>query len=337
MNIFADRHHSGLYTSLSLLLEKRLGHTLFSPIGQEWQEQGYWKMAELYNNAPETITQFLGLGQGELQEDGFYKIFEGSDDIYYRGITLDKFMETDIDVIVCTLPQHIDAYRALIRNFKPKAKLVYQIGNVDWHSIIPWDRINNVLASVKPFPYPEGKNVVFYRQEFDLEVFKPFESAPTNQVTSFVNCLPNSAYFHSLKGYLAPEYDLKSFGQECPDGIKSTTKEIASVMDRSKFGYHNKPEGDGFGHVIHNWFAIGRPVIVNANDYKDKLGGDLLEDGKTCISLDGLSALDLSKKIKGISDLEYADMTTNVKARFKEVVDFDKDAGNVRGFMENLQ
>ena len=40
--VFADYHHSGLYRSFELLFEKRLGGTLFKPIGWDWWNQGYW-------------------------------------------------------------------------------------------------------------------------------------------------------------------------------------------------------------------------------------------------------------------------------------------------------
>lgn len=334
--ILADRHHSGLYASLLFTLEGRLGHEVFSPIGTEWFNEGYWRMAEIYNNAVETISQYLGFQQGELQEDGYYKILDPANNIYHRGITLDKFKEIDIDIIICTLPQHIDAYRELIRRFKPNAKLIYQIGNVDWHNIIPWDKVDNILASVKEFKYPAGKHVLFYKQEFDLSIFHPTDSLVKNEIASFVNCLPNHEYFYSLKGVLSPEYKLRSYGQSCPDGIITTTSEMANIMNICKFGYHNKPHGDGYGHVIHNWFAVGKPVIINLSDYTDKLAGELLVDGKTCIDISNARFYELADIIKNISDLQYADMCGAVRDIFKEKVDFKHDAVNMREFLSNL-
>ena len=71
MNVFCDKHHISLLYSLQLLFEKRLGGNLFTPIGEEWFTQGYWKGAEAYGNHPSTIKQFLSLeAQGYQHPDG---------------------------------------------------------------------------------------------------------------------------------------------------------------------------------------------------------------------------------------------------------------------------
>ncbi len=61
ISVFTDLHHESLYQSLQLLFEKRLGWRLFRPAGLDWFQKGYWRIAELYNNAPDTISQFLEL------------------------------------------------------------------------------------------------------------------------------------------------------------------------------------------------------------------------------------------------------------------------------------
>ena len=41
LNVLVDRHHSGLYQSLQLLA-RRLGWTLYTPVGMDWWDEWYW-------------------------------------------------------------------------------------------------------------------------------------------------------------------------------------------------------------------------------------------------------------------------------------------------------
>ena len=347
MLVFSDLHHSGLYASFHYLFEERLGHKLYRPIGTEWYSKGYWDIAKPYGDDAGTIAQFLALGtvpddgspglnESRYFVDDVHYIWDGVHEYHQKAVTLDKFLSMDFDIIIASIPAHVRTYRRLINAHKLRAKLIYHIGNIAWHTKIPYDEVNNLMISVKEFSMPKDKNVVFYRQEFSEDIFYPAQEPYFNMVTSFVNCLPNHEYFCAFKGLMEPDYDVKAYGIECPDGIVSGIAELAAIMRKSKFGFHNKPYGDGYGHVIHNWFASGRPVLVNMGDYKDKLAGELMEDGKTCIDIDRKSPLDLAGIVRGLSDLEYADMTTNVRAKYKEVVDFTRDAENVRKFLERM-
>ena len=344
MKIFCDFHHSGLYASLHYLLENRLGHQLYRPIGKEWFEKGYWKIAEPYNNNPGTIEQYLGIREGYLPpdgtqplndvsdiENGVYYIKDYSNNITHKAVTLEKFLSMDFDIIIASIPAHIDAYTKLIKDYGLRTKLVYQIGNIGWHSLIPFNKVRNIMASVKPFSVPDSNNVVFYRQEFDLGVFKPAYTLEKN-IFSFVNCLPQPLKWEEFK-LLLPEYSFKSYGASCPDGTLGTTKLIAKEMQRAKFGYHNKPHGDGFGHVIHNWLAVGKPLLVNLDDYRDKLVGELLNED-TCIDI-SRGVRYVADCIKEITDLQYADMCKSVTVTFKEV-NFEQDAAKVRVFLNDL-
>lgn len=346
MKIFADLHHQGLYASLHYLFEKRLGHNLYRPVGLEWFDKGFWKIAEPYNNAPDTIAQYLKTGfvpkdgTTPLNDTIGQEIIDHNHGITQKAITLDEFCNMDIDVVIASIPAHVKAYKRLIKEYKPNAKLIYQMGNIFWQNEIPWDDVNNIMASVAPFIVPANanKNVVFYRQEFDTSIFKPSDNVPkTKLITSFVNCLPQPDKYEELKSLL-PEFEFRAHGITCPNGIIDNISTIASIMQDSMFGYHNKPHGDGYGHIIHNWMACGRPVIVNLFDYQDKLAGDLLEDGVTCISLNRHDVGEVAKVVKDISSNEdwWLQMCENVKYRFKQVVDFERDARNVEIFLENL-
>jgi len=344
MKIFSDLHHTDLYASFHYLFEKRLGHELYRPIGNEWFDQGYWKIAEPYGNHIPTIDQYLKvnsipsdgtpqLNKTEKEQEGVHYIWDGNRDFHQKAITLDKFLEMDFDVIIASIPAHVKAYKKLIKDNNLKAKLIYHIGNIGWHEEIPWMEVDNLMASVKEFPIKQaGKNVIFYRQEFDLKIFSPAKGKPKQKITSFVNVMPLKSIWEDFKRWL-PGMNWVSHGIGAGDGIVSDINELAGIMRESKFGYHFKPHGDGYGHVIHNWFAVGRPVLVGMVDYKDKLAGELMEDLVTCIDISDRTPEQLVAVLKMI---DYDEMCDNVRQRFNEVVDFERDAELVKEFLKKL-
>ena len=346
MKAFADMHHAGLYNALRLTLEDRLGIDLYRPIGLEWFYEGYWKIAEPYNNDINTVKQYLEIGSipedgtnslnslKHICEKGVHHIYEEMHGYYQKAITLEKFKQLDIDFVIASIPAHVKIYKRLIKETGKNAKIIYHIGNIGWHKDIPWSDVDNVIASVKEFPVPAGKNVCFVKQEFPVHIFQK-EQPTENIIASFVNCLPNKERFLELEALL-PEYKFLSYGIDCRDGIKHYIADIADVITRCKFGYHNKPHGDGFGHVIFNWLAAGKPVIVNLSDYKDKLAGDLLVDMETCISLNSRSGNELAGIVRELNEDDYQRMCSNVKKKFSEHVDFEADAKKIGDFLNAL-
>jgi hypothetical protein len=121
------------------------------------------------------------------------------------------------------------------------------------------------------------------------------------------------------------------------DGIISGEEKIADIMSKSTFGFHVKPDGDGFGHLIHNWYACGRPVITNGSDYRDKLAGLLLEDGVTCIDLQKRNTQANINYIREMSKPEnHMKLCQNSFKRFKEIVDFHEEEIAIKDFLDNL-
>lgn len=95
--------------------------------------------------------------------------------------------------------------------------------------------------------------------------------------------------------------------------------------------------GDGYGHILHNAAAVGKPVIIRRSDYSGKLGEKLLINGETCIEIDNLTPEEIVEKILYYSEPErYMDMTRNVYWNFQKVVDFDREEKDIRKFIENL-
>lgn len=349
MNVFVDFHHTALLRSMIMLFEGRLGGNVYRPIGTEWYQRGFWKV---FDHAA-TVQQFLTLEQGYRPMDGtpplntFVYPENAEQDVYYcadpenesynKAITFEKFLSMDIDIIIATIPAHVEPFRRLIRDFKPKAKLILQIGNNwDWEPL----GVENVMASTMPKEVSRETNVVFYHQEFDLKVFHPSHEFPGSNIYSFVNIIQNTADYPTFLAYkkMMKDFDFKAFGAQCPDGFMNGTRELAPKMREARFIWHVKPGGDGFGHVIHNAFAVGRPVITRKTHYANSLAGSLMVDGVTCIDLDARTPSENIALIEKMSGQEeWTRMSQNAYNRFKEVVDFDREEKEIRVFLERLK
>jgi len=351
MNVFADFHHSDLMLSLQLLFEKRLGWKLYRPIGEEWFTEGYWKLAEPYNNNPATIAQYLDK-RGVIPEDGTKPLNTSIIDIddYYlidsptmnqRAITLDRFKRMDIDIVIASIPDHFESFSRLIKDHKRNARLICQFGNILWN--IKDYPYKNIMASIAPQKVPSGYNTVFYHQEFDTDVFNYELPKGGRHIRSFVNILETaSIYEEDWKTFqevekLLPQYAFESYGSSCREGVVNGHKEIAKKMKESLFGFHLKSGGDGFGHILHNWFAVGRPPIVRYSQYEGKLAGELMSDGETCIFVDGLTPEEIANKITHYSSREkHKTLCKNAYKMFKRKVNFDAEFQRIKLFLKNL-
>lgn len=353
--VFADQHHFGLYNSLKLLFEDRLGGELYRPIGEDWLHKGYWRMAEIYNNHPTTIAQYLGIRPDYKVEDDVYRVYDPEHECYQRAITYDKFMSLPIDIVIASIPEHIESFKRLAAEHPNKPKFIYQIGNA-WP--IEAGTAPNIMASAKISGVPSNIHFIEYHQEFSTKIFKPFNPNKPEKtewdgytllendqklIYSFINCL-NTASIYAADWPLflrleqmTPDWKWRTFGGSCRDGDVKGEKGVAEAMRQARFVWHVKAGGDGFGHVLHNAFAMGRPVIVKKSYYFGKLGEQLLIDGVTCIDIDNLSPQEIVDKINYYDELSrYREMCLATYEQFKKVCDFDKEFGDLQNFLENL-
>jgi len=99
LNALYDFHHQDLARSLLYLLENRLGWGLFRQIGLSWFEEGYWDIARVYGNNPDTIRQYLDINTRPYEpfknlngdwtlNDGIYHIYDQSTGMHQKAITL---------------------------------------------------------------------------------------------------------------------------------------------------------------------------------------------------------------------------------------------------------
>lgn len=349
--VFCDLHHSGLAYSLRLLIERRLGGTCLFPIGLDWFYEGFWHIAAPYGNSMDTVRQYLDLDHRYIPHDGtqvlnnikeqtptHYVVNDYAHGDTLHCVTFQQFKEMKVDIVIASIPLHWFVYNQLIKEHKSEAKLVCQMGNMfsEAQEMARNGTIKNLMASTIVFPVPASVRAVFYHQEVDQTVFAPTPPTLSNKITSFVNCLPDPKTYYAYKTAL-PELDFKSYGGSCPDGTKQTTQEIAQEMKESLFGYHVKPGGDGFGHILYDWAFIGRPIITRFSDYTDKLGGELLTDGITAIDIDKRSFPNTVDYIRqSISSEHVKQMAINMQERVKQCVDYQKEEKELRSFFDDV-
>ena len=335
MRILADYHHATLFQSLQLLFCRRLGVELYRPVGMEWYENGYW---DVYPH-PATAKQFLDVAEEDSclpiskEDDGIYWIEGPEEDTDHLGITLDRFADLEFDVVISSIPQHIGPYNNLIATLQPGAKHIFQVGNSWGHQ----PDVGNFLVSAAPFSVPQEANVCFYHQEFDLGIFDYGAPVPERSIFSYVHYMRSPGLFAEYADRLSETFHFRAFGSGMGDTLNGS-KTIADKMRSSTFTWHFKPEGDGYGHVIHNTYAVGRPALIWGSHYEGKLARALFEDGVTCLDLEGGSPRANVERILHFSEPErHERMCEAAHSRFCEVVDFDEDERRVREFLDRLQ
>jgi hypothetical protein len=98
------------------------------------------------------------------------------------------------------------------------------------------------------------------------------------------------------------------------------------------WGWHDKAQGDGFGHVIHTWAAVGRPLIGHASHYRGKMGERFWRDGETCIDLDRHSVAEAVETIRSITPGRHAEMCAAIRAEF-DGIDYEGEAEQIRALL----
>ena len=352
MRILADFHHSDLWWSHHLIFEKALGHELFRPRGMDWFDHGYYRHA-----TRDVASQFLEGSLFPLEEVVKYpscrrKIPAGTpagtmasmdtlngclDYPLIRTLTLDEFRDAKIDVIMPTVSENQEPWIRLKRELAPTAKLVREEGNVQGWANLHREYPNVLTSDLTTFRKAQAPNKLLYHQRFDLGIFSWTEPAEFDKITSF---MPGFRGTHSLVGF-AEQHDFGKmqfidYGHQSRLGFLPTKERYAAEMRKTAFVWHVKPGGDGFGHVLHNSMAMGRPIITMERDYADSLARPLLEDRKTCILIGGDPA-ENSEKIASLSDPETIKaMSHEAAVRFRDVVDYDLEADQVDAFLERL-
>lgn len=343
MRVLTDFHHGSLLRSINLLFGDRLGMDVFRPIGMEWYEQDAWAVFP----AEDTARQYLNIasqpmdGTARLNEalavaDGEYKVFDPGNTSSHLACTFDFFKNNKFDYLIASLPQHVPIFDRLIKQYQPEAKLIVQVGN-NWN--LNDYRGRNVLASIRERETIEV-NVKYYHQEFELDVFEHKPITNFRNIFSFTNTLEQSPIarenFHSLENMLRPKgFNMKSYGGQCRDGNMQGHRALADKMRESSFIFHVK-ETEGFGHVIYNAYAVGRPVIVLKSKFENVLCNELLVPD-TFINLDnGTSSAAQQINQLASNPIRMQHISNLVAKRFREVVNYEREAEEIKDWLNTL-
>jgi hypothetical protein len=190
---------------------------------------------------------------------------------------------------------------------------------------------------------------VIYHQPFSLEDFHhDWPPKEPKSIASFIQCfaenkLPYAEFLELARSM--PEYDWKVYGNygshpedEYACGNLSPAPQVAARMRDTRIIWHSKAWSDGYGHVIHNAFCVGRPVIGNRQYYVGKMAEPLWIHGETSFDLTRMSTTELRTTIdRLINDDDYhRTISINAAARFREVVDFDGEREEVKDMLARV-
>ena len=316
MKALLDFHHSDLLESLHLLLEDRLGIECYIPVGPEWWNAEIWQFGRWTWGDERLAQQFLTRDNVEVES--------GHPERRHRCVTLAEAEAMAWDYVVASLPDNYDGYHRFADIHD--AKFVIQVGNTN--QPIAWNLDPLVLNSSE---MPMNGRGVTYHQEFDLNIFR-YAPPVSRSIASFVNCMdrmPCYPLFVEAQGML-PDREFLVYGIDGADGNLKPAQAIADAMRATGWAWHDKITGDGFGHVIHNLAAVGRPLIGHSSHYAGKLAEPLWVDGETCIDLDRHSLTEVADILRDTDKDRHRQMCVAMRDLFRSTVDFEADAEKVR-------
>ncbi len=332
MNIFLNRHHSDLYWSLALLLEKRLGWKIFIPAGMEWFDKGYFLM----HMHPRKREPFRFMAKWFLVDDLFgnktKQTIKGCEDYpLVNPLTFQEFLDTPIDIIMATNRENEEPFYRL-KEFKPKAKFIRQTGN-------PLDTVNkerypNCMYSDKlAYDKSDVPNKILYHQEFDLNIFNYAPPTNTKNIYAFMHHLEefeDECEMWRQHQRIFPDYNFREFGKGNDDGYIYSKRAMADKMREASFVWEIK-NCNGYGHVLHNSMAVGRPMIIRRSDITGRIFEPLFDE-TTCVFTDQM------ERVWKYQDLgELTKLSEACHKRFQEVVNFDSEYNTViKPFLERL-
>lgn len=334
MNVLVDRHHAGLYRSLQLLAQ-RLGWTLWTPVGTDWQAAGYWAFGQ---NVP-GLTEALARQYLEPHEGVWRRAILGwtTEDPEFpgapiRGLALDEAKGMTWAFVVATLDDNQWGFKRF--SDEVGARFVVQVGNTGQHVAWNLDPLAIVSSEV-----PIVGRGVRYHQEMDPAATRRIDPGTAwyvaeKRIASFVNCFPSIGSCYEVWLAAHARFSGFAFGEYGIDGAHGVIKPIAAIADRmgdALFGWHDKVHGDGFGHVIHGWAAVGRPLIGHASHYRGKMAEHFWRHGETCIDLDRVNLEEAARMARDVAQDRdrYAAMCHAIRAEFDRI-DHEEEAEAIR-------
>lgn len=338
MKLLADLHHADLFESHQLVFADRFGFEVLAPYGMDWFDRRFWDFERHYSGDLVARQYLAGIwGDHRPDANGIVRLPDTRHPgRTITGITLDAALETRWDLVLSSVPDNANGFRSLAQ--KTGARWGIHIGN-QWGDEA-WSQRPDFAIVTTTSPTPGGIPTAVVHQEFSLSTFRYEPPTGFGPVRSFVNCFqehPDYPQFQSLARQ-APEFTWEVYGAPGTGPVDEFTKgdihgieKLADAMRAASVIWHAKHWSDGFGHVIHNAFAVGRPVFGFQRYYQDKLAGPLWIEGETSFDTESKSLTDIYDLIRRFRDDpdEHRRMAENAARRFREVVDFDEDADKI--------
>ena len=356
MKVLLDFHHHALAESYALTLADRFGWDLWFPWGMGWFDQGIWQFEKEWHGDRVARQYLEGIwAEAETGCCTAHLKDPRHPNRYLKGVTLEAARAMgDWDLVVSSLPANDEGYAHFADTHG--ATFGVQVGNDLQYS--RWDLAQFIWSSsTLPGFGPEhigkrftfnGTPTVMTHQEFSLDIFHDRPPMVGNVVASFVNCFcegPSYPHFKAFAKRHSDEFDFRVYGaygsceeDEFAAGDLSWVPDIADAMANARIGWHTKHWSDGFGHTIHNWFALGRPIVGFQRYYQDKLAGVLWDEGKTAFDIERLSEAELVDLLRRLRDDDdwYQRLCEQAAWRFHEYVDFDAEAALVKSLIEDV-
>ncbi len=329
--VLADWHHPALWESLAILFEDRFGWELYSMAGNDWTQHGW----QLRSGPPISwsAADYLCL-DGATDKGTHYERAEREYPARPRKMmTPAQAFDTKWDFVLGSVPEHQRNFRSLAARLG--ARFINQIGNAKYDVEPMTDQI--VLASAKVRIRQRVPNVT-YHQEFDRSVFAPSPILEPLSVSSLMLRLDWTSCDYR---WMAEAKDVDWFAPGGADPLApeymAPMSKVADIMRGSGWIWHDKRIGDGYGHVLHNAAAMGRPLIGHASHYSGQMGEPFWQDLKTCIDLDRHDPTEALRLIRAISADQdwHADISRNITETFDRLVDFDAEADAIRSLLDS--
>jgi len=346
--VLADFHHHDLWESLAILFEDRLGWQLFRPIGLDWFANEYWNFERRFHGDA-VARQYLTPWGDDIPGDAWgLRADRSHPGRFHKLVTVEQARALGIDLVIASVDHnHEGLYRFAKEN---GATFGIHIGNIRWNETQDrWDLADLALVSTR-LPFTPPVPWVTVRQEFSLDDFHPGPPPRGDRfvVASFMQGFaenPPSYQFFRETAALDQQVDWRVYGSygsapedEYAAGNIDVCAKVGAAMRASDIGWHSKKWSDGFGHVIHNLFAVGRPVLGIASWYADQLAGPLWIEGVTSFDIEHLSppeTLALVERLHRDEELHLR-MCADAAARFREVVDFRAEAADVERLLARV-
>jgi len=340
VRVLIDRHQADLFRAMQHLFEDRLDVEVWTPMGREWWDDKIWQFGACFGDdrlAQQYVIPHDGVHHERAGGPGTWSTYDTAHpDVEIRCISL----ETARDIggwafVVATVQENQAGFKRFADEVG--AKFVVQVGNTGQY--IDWDLGPLVISSSEMAIV--GRGIVAH-QEFDSAAggafgFKDPALANRREVRNFVNLIDRIdqswvPFLEAEKLLASDGFKFYAHGHEGRDGVIQPTAKIGELMGGAGWGWHVKPVGDGFGHVIHGWAAVGRPLIGRASYYRGKMAEPLWEDLVTCVSTDDRSTVEVVGLVKEISSDagSHAAMCRAIRERFDATVDYGRDEARVR-------